>query len=104
MSPEEIRQRAIRRTGRVIQGMNALHDVIAEFPQYLGDELIATIGVTIRGKLASIMDLDGMDLLSTVDLRLPDNMTARDPAKPRLPRAKAPLDLDNYEGGIPIAD
>lgn len=103
MTDEEIKQRAIRRTGRVIQAMNALHDVIVEFPEAVTQPIIDSCIQTVFHK---VMDMtsdtpEEIFAIEAVNLNLPENMQAREPAKPRMPKPRAPIDT---AGGLPIAD
>jgi len=106
--PSDVRDRAIRRTGRVIQAMNALHDVLA-MPE-AGTEVDKLVLLQeLDSKLQDMAETIGYDLAAhrlekptpLHDGRAP-NTKARPPAKARLPKKKIRQFADG--SGLPFQD
>jgi hypothetical protein len=91
--------------------MNALHDVLVEHPEAVEWPDYLAILYNIQSKLSDMAvnpahsrvdEIADVHLHRAIKwLNLPENVRPRDPAKPRLPKLKPPIDTT---GGLPIAD
>lgn len=85
----------------MVQGLNALHDVLNEFPEAIDQDLFDDVLSGIQNKLSQMGTTPGYE---PIELKLDlESDKTREPGKPRMPRSRSSK-FAGTEDGLPFEE
>lgn len=97
MTDDEIKERCSRRVGRVIQGLNAYHDVVEAYPHIIGkDDAADQLGQVLE-KMSQIAAAAGIDWDRIISAQRASPIS-REAKAPRMPRKRESMHLSQGDG------